>query len=129
MNRSQEIFQDFLKEIDIHLQEIEAGTQVEMYHIKDLAARLYIHPTHLSNVIKMETGHAPCYFFEDKLVKIAKEMLATSDLSVAQIAYRLTFDPSNFNKFFKRFVGVTPAVWRQQRAAESLTTSAAALPI
>jgi AraC-like DNA-binding protein len=85
-----------------------------MFEIKDFADALHIHPTHLSNTIKLTTGRAPCFFVEDKIMRMAKEMLADDSLPVAEIASRLTFDPSNFTKFFKRFAGMTPKSYREQ---------------
>jgi AraC-like DNA-binding protein len=33
-------------------------------------------------------------------------------MPIAQIAARLTYDPSNFTKFFKAFTGTTPKKFR-----------------
>ncbi|MNS21423.1 DNA-binding transcriptional regulator AraC [compost metagenome] len=87
---------------------------IEMLEIRDFASLMHIHPTHLSNTIKLTTGKAPCFFFEEKIMKIAKELLSDPSLPIAQIAFKLTFDPSNFTKFFKRFEGVTPKYYREQ---------------
>lgn len=111
--RQHEIFADFLKEIDIHLEDIVTGRATEMFHIKDFAAKLFIHPTHLSNTIKLTTGKAPCFFFEEKLMKISRELLAETDEPIARIAERLTYDPSNFTKFFKHFESITPKQYRE----------------
>ena len=116
--RQHEITADFLREIDKHLDDIMAGRTIEMYEIRDLADKIHIHPTHLSNTIKLVTGKAPCYFFEMKIMEIARNLLTTSNTSVSAIATRLTFDPSNFVKFFKRFQGVTPKQYREQVQAE-----------
>lgn len=112
--RQHEITADFLKAIDKHLLDITEGRTLEMFEIRDLAGVLFIHPTHLSNTIKLTTGKAPCYFFEEKIMKIAKSMLEENKVSIAQIATLLTFDPSNFTKFFKRFSGQTPKQFREQ---------------
>jgi AraC-like DNA-binding protein len=42
-------------------------------------------------------------------------MLLTTNLSVAEIARTLTFDPSNFSKFFKHFEGITPKQFREKK--------------
>lgn len=112
--RQNEITADFLKEIDKHLLDIIEGRATEMFEIRDLAAQLFIHPTHLSNTIKLVTGKAPCFFFEEKIMVIAKSMIKENKLSITQIATLLTFDPSNFTKFFKRFSGLTPKQYREQ---------------
>src|ERR1700750_65966 len=101
--RQHEITADFLKAIDKHLDDIMENRAADMFEIRDLADQLHIHPTHLSNTIKLTTGRAPCYFFEEKIMVIARDMLKDNDQSIAQIAFKLTFDPSNFTKFFKRF--------------------------
>jgi len=112
--RQHEITADFLKEIDKHLDDIMANRTMDMMEIRDIADILHIHPTHLSNTIKLTTGQAPCYFFEEKIMRIAKEMLKDTSIPIARIASQLTFDPSNFTKFFKRFEGITPKQYREE---------------
>ena len=112
--RQHEITADFRREVDRHLADIVAGRATEMLEIRDLAGVLCIHPTHLSNTIKLATGHAPCYFFEARILDIAREMLRDPRRSVADIAANFTYDPSNFTKFFKRFQGCTPKQYREQ---------------
>ncbi|GAB3586093.1 helix-turn-helix domain-containing protein [Hymenobacter daeguensis] len=112
--RQHEITADFLREVDRHLADIVAGRATEMFEVRDLAALLFIHPTHLSNTIKLATGHSPCYFFEARIMDVARELLRDPGRSVADIAANLTYDPSNFTKFFKRFQGCTPRQYREQ---------------
>jgi AraC family transcriptional regulator of adaptative response / methylphosphotriester-DNA alkyltransferase methyltransferase len=114
LSRQAEITREYLAEVDKHLADILSGKADKMYHIKDFAAILFIHPVHLSNTIKLTTGHSPCYFFEDKLMNEARKMLRDGQFNIAEIAERLTFDTSNFTKFFKRFEGATPSAYRQQ---------------
>jgi AraC family transcriptional regulator of adaptative response / methylphosphotriester-DNA alkyltransferase methyltransferase len=112
--RQHEITADFMKEIDKHLDEILAGRADDMFEIQDVAAIMHIHPTHLSNTIKLTTGHSPCFYFENKILDKAKAMLADNKYSIGQIAQKLTYDPSNFTKFFKHFEGITPKQYREQ---------------
>lgn len=114
MSRQQEITTSFLAEVDKHFADILSGKTGKMYHIKDFASILYIHPVHLSNTIKLTMGNSPCYFFEEKLMEEARKRLEEGELTIAEIASRLTFDTSNFTKFFKRFEGVTPSIYRQR---------------
>ena len=120
--RQHKIAADFRREVDRHLADIVAGRATEMLEVRDLAGVLCIHPTHLSNTIKLATGHPPCYFFEARILEIARELLHDPRRSVADVAANLTYDPYNFTKFFKRFQGCTPKqyreqVWAAQRAA------------
>ncbi|WP_259070449.1 helix-turn-helix domain-containing protein [Mucilaginibacter sp. X4EP1] len=120
LSRQYEITADFLKEIDKHLEDIMTNKVLDMMEIRDIADNMHIHPTHLSNTIKLTTGKAPCFFFEEKIMDIAKNMLKDTAIPIAAIATQLTFDPSNFTKFFKRFEGVTPKQYREEIFMASL---------
>ncbi|QXV65145.1 helix-turn-helix transcriptional regulator [Mucilaginibacter sp. 21P] len=112
-SRRHQIFADFMRELDKHLDDILSERTTEMFEIRDLAEILHIHPTHLTNTIKQLTGKSPCWYFEDKLMSIAKEMLQ-QNIPVKEIAFKLTFDASNFTKFFKRFEGITPKEYKER---------------
>jgi AraC-like DNA-binding protein len=113
ISRQEEIFRNFLGLIDQHLADIVSGRVEEMFELRNFAEALFIHPTHLSNVIKEHTGYHPCFFYEEKLLKLAKELLLDNKHSVADVAAILTYDPSNFTKWFKSFEGVTPTQFRR----------------
>jgi AraC-like DNA-binding protein len=112
--RQHEITADFLRLVDVHMADVVAGRTTEMLEIRDFADQLHIHPTHLSNTIKLTTGHSPCYYFEARIMDVARQQLRDPRRSVADIAAGLTFDASNFTKFFKRFEGSTPKQYREQ---------------
>ena len=113
IDRKEEISKQFLEEIEKNLDDILNERTDKMHEIKDIASILCIHPVHLSNTVKLYTGQKPCFFFEKRIMEEAKKMMANPDLSIAEIARRLTFDPSNFTKFFKRFEGVLPSQYRK----------------
>jgi AraC family transcriptional regulator, regulatory protein of adaptative response / methylphosphotriester-DNA alkyltransferase methyltransferase len=112
MKRSKEITEAYLKELDKHLDELKSGKVASTFEVQDIAALLHIHPTHLSNTIQEELKRSPCDIYEERLMNIARELIITTNYSIAEIARRLTFDPSNFNKFFKHFAGTTPKKFR-----------------
>jgi AraC family transcriptional regulator of adaptative response / methylphosphotriester-DNA alkyltransferase methyltransferase len=120
--RQHQITAEFLKHIDKHLTDVLDKELPDMFEIRDVADLMHIHPTHLSNTIKLTTGKSPCFFFEEKIMVIAKEMLSNNDTSIATVARRLTFDPSNFTKFFKRFEGITPKQYREEVLMEKTET-------
>jgi AraC-like DNA-binding protein len=111
--RGHEIFADYMKEVDKHLDDIIQDRVTEMFEIRDFAEILHIHPTYLTNTIKQTTGNSPCFYFEEKIMLLAKEMLQ-QNIPIKQIAFKLTFDASNFTKFFKRFAGVTPKQYKER---------------
>jgi AraC-like DNA-binding protein len=75
---------------------------------------MHVHPVHLSNTIKEVTGQSTCSFYENRLLEVSKELLLTTPMSISQIARQLTYDPSNFTKFFKQYAGITPKQFRNQ---------------
>jgi AraC-like DNA-binding protein len=93
-----------------------------MLEIRDFAALLHIHPTHLTNTIKQTSGRTPCDFFEARILAVAQQLLAETSLPINEIAAQLTYDPSNFTKFFKRFSGMTPKQYRSQATASVALT-------
>jgi AraC family transcriptional regulator, regulatory protein of adaptative response / methylphosphotriester-DNA alkyltransferase methyltransferase len=111
--RQKQIVKQYLQLLDAHMQQMKNGEAEKALEIKDFAAQLFVHPGHLSNTIKEVTGQSTCDLYEMRLLDIAKELLLTSADSIASIARRMTYDPSNFTKFFKNYTGVTPKVFRE----------------
>ena len=112
-SRQREIVKDYLKFLDAHIDSLKQGNEERAFEIADFANMMHMHPVHLSNTIRAVTGQSTCSLYEERLVKISKELLQAGKLSIKQIAIRLTYDPSNFTKFFKHFVGMTPEQFRE----------------
>lgn len=111
-SRPRAILREFLHELDKHMADLRDGNVDRTFEIRDFAAILHIHPRHLSNTIQDVLGQSPCALYEHRMLEIAKQLLRESDEPISEIARRLTYDPSNFTKFFKRFAGVTPKKYR-----------------
>lgn len=120
--RQQEIVTQYLHELDKHLADLQQGKAESTFEIKDLAALLFIHPKHLSNTIHEVLGKSPCDIYEERLIAIAKELILSTNKPIAHIAQLLTFDPSNFTKFFKSYVGTTPKKFREENKDSELLT-------
>ena len=82
---------------------LKVGLAEKTFEIKDLAELLFVSPKHLSNTIQEVLGKSPCDIYEERLIEISKELLLTTNKPISHIAQTLTFDPSNFTKFFKSF--------------------------
>lgn len=111
-SRKKEIVTQYIAELDKHVAGLKAGTVDEVLEINEFASILHIHPVHLSNTIKEVTGKSSCDLFEERLLNLSKELLLTTNLPIGQIAAQLTYDPSNFTKFFKHYTGTTPKKFR-----------------
>ncbi len=123
LSRQAEITESFLRVMNAHMDDFMAGRAQEFLHLKDLAGLLCLHPVHVSSVIKQYTGFHPCHFYELRIVHEAKALLADATLSVGEVAGRLTYDASNFTKFFKLYAGMTPTEYRRK-----LSVATPALP-
>lgn len=113
ISRKTEILTRFKQVLESHMDDLMAGRIEKMYEIKEIADILCVHPVHLSKMIKLETGHHACYFYEQRILLEAKKLLADTTLPIGMIAHKLDYDVSNFTKFFKKFSGFTPSSYRK----------------
>jgi AraC-like DNA-binding protein len=119
LSRQGEITESFLREMNKHMDDFMAGRVEEMVHLKDIAAVMFLHPVHVSNVVKLYTGLHPCHFYELRIVQEAKALLGDLALSISDVAGRLTYDTSNFTKFFKQYEGMTPTEYRKKLSGQN----------
>lgn len=82
----------------------------------DLGAAAGLHPCHALRLFKEETGLTPhAYLLRLRLAK-AKDLLASTRLSMAEIAQETGFfDQSHFTRTFRRFEHTTPLRYRKER--------------
>ena len=113
ISRKAEILAQFKQVLESHMDDFMTGRIDKMYELKEIADIIGLHPVHLSKVIKLETGHHACYFYEQRILLEAKKLLADTALPIGTIAHKLDYDVSNFTKFFKRFMGLTPSSYRK----------------
>ncbi len=79
-----------------------------------LAQRLHVSPSYLSDMLRALTGQSAQQHIHDKLIGQAKEQLATTGLSVSEVAYALGFEhPQSFSRFFKTKTALSPLAFRQ----------------
>ncbi|HMY84351.1 MAG TPA: AraC family transcriptional regulator [Saprospiraceae bacterium] len=114
VKRSKEITENYFQFLEKHIADVVSGNESDFMEINEIAKHLFISHKHLSDTVQKETGNHPCHFYDLKILGEAKRMLSETDKSVAEIAKILTYDPSNFTKFFKKFVGQTPIKFRQE---------------
>lgn len=79
------------------------------------AKQLHMNKTYLHNIVKETTGKTPGQLIRSEVILEAKRLLTHTDLSSAEVAYRLDFDdPAYFGRYFKREVGKTPVQFKKQ---------------
>ncbi|HCM28511.1 MAG: hypothetical protein A2Z99_01190 [Treponema sp. GWB1_62_6] len=95
---------------------IETGYMRQDLYIDSIADYLQKSPAYISHVYKQRTGTT----ILDKIIGVrmaeAKELLSTTELSVAEISERAGFSSSSyFFKVFKKMNGVTPNEFRENK--------------
>lgn len=83
--------------------------------LQNVARHVHLHPSHLSEVFKKETGTTfGDYVIRQKIAR-AKELLTTSPAKISEIASRLGYeDIKYFGQLFKRYTGKTPSDYRSE---------------
>lgn len=83
--------------------------------IQQIADECSISYSNFRKLFKEYTGVSPALYQQELRIQRAKELLATTDLSVKEIAYRLNFDSSDyFSSKFRVKVGMTPGEYRRK---------------
>lgn len=114
LKRSEEITENYFQFLDNHIEDVVLGKTEEFMGINQIASALFISHKHLTDTVQKETGSHPCHFYDLKILDEAKKMLLETDKTISEIAKILTYDPSNFSKFFKKFIGKTPGQFRKE---------------
>lgn len=73
-------------------------------------------PQNLNSICKKHTNQTASKLIADQILKEAKRLLIYTDNTIAEIGYALGFtDKSNFTKFFKRHLHITPQQFKNER--------------
>ena len=114
VTRRKEITENYFQFLDKHIEDVVLGKVDEFMEINQISSELFVSHKHLTDTVQKETGSHPCHFYDLKILDEAKKMLLETDKSISEIAKILTYDPSNFSKFFKKFIGQTPGQFRKE---------------
>jgi len=86
----------------------------EKHTVSEYAELLSVSPNHLHKCVKSVTGKSAHDLLDEMRVLEAKVLLKQSNLSIADIAFKIgKIDPSDFSRFFKAETGKTPKEYRQ----------------
>jgi AraC family transcriptional activator of pobA len=81
--------------------------------VKSISEHLNISTNYLSALLKNLTGKSTRQHIQDKVIEKARHQLATTNLSVGEIAYNLGFGhPQSFSKLFKIKTNMSPLEFR-----------------
>lgn len=82
--------------------------------VQYLAAQLNVSASYLGDMLRYHTGMNTQQHIQNKVIEKAKELLANTNQSVAEIAYQIGFEhPQSFSKMFKSKTNQSPLQYRQ----------------
>jgi two-component system response regulator YesN len=83
--------------------------------MEDIAQRFNLSPSHFSTVFRQQVGITFRAYLRDLRMIKAKELLKTTNLKCAEVAYRCGYnDPHYFSFVFKKNTGQTPKEFQSQ---------------
>jgi AraC-like DNA-binding protein len=83
--------------------------------VKYMASKLSLSGGYLSDLLKKETGRTALDHIHLAIIIEAKNILMSTDSTVAETAFRLGFEnPPYFSRLFKKSVGITPTEYRSR---------------
>ena len=93
---------------------MESGL-VQDISLQQVAGQVHLHPGHLSELFKKETGITFGDFVTDMRIRRARDMLAVSPAKVSEVAAISGYeDVKYFSRLFKKHTGKTPSEYREQ---------------
>lgn len=114
--RGAEITRQYLAFLDQHIEDVVSGRVMAFMELNQIARELAVSHQHLTDTVQKEMGNHPCHFYDAKIIEQAKTLLTATEMSIAAVALTLTYDASNFSKFFKKWTGETPGAFRKKNA-------------
>ena len=114
LERSIELSKDHIRVDMINLARLRIRESLEKdLTIQQIAGELGVSYSNFRKLFKEFTGISPALYQQDLRLQRAKELLATTNLSVKEIAYRLRFEsPDYFSSKFKIKTGKKPSEFR-----------------
>jgi len=88
----------------------------EHVSLTQIADELHVSPFYLSHVFREEMGVTFSEYLARIRIKEAQRLLATTGLSIADVAARVGYrEPNYFGRVFKKATGMPPLAWRRRR--------------
>ncbi len=108
---SNELARLFFEEVEKHHR--------QWHNVSDYLPLLSTQEKHLSESVRLAIGMTPKIYLDQRRMLEAKRFLAYSSLSIKEIAFSLGFDePTNFNKFFRKHMSMSPNEFRLLQTKE-----------
>ena len=82
---------------------------------ESIAGKFYLNPDYLSRVFKKETGFSISDYLIHERIRIAKDLLVNTDMSIREIVSSVGYTNfSHFSKVFKNITNLNPLTFRKK---------------
>jgi len=86
-----------------------------------LARRAHVSTAHFSRCFKQTFGETPHQYLQTRRIERAQDLLRLTELTVSEVCLAVGYTSlGSFSATFKRTVGLSPTVWREQAREEAL---------
>jgi AraC-like DNA-binding protein len=100
-----------------HFKQLVAKQFITERSVQAYADQLGVTLSHLNNTVKAVTGQTPGQLIRQEVVLESKRLFTHTDLTSAEVGYRLSFDdPSYFSRFFRRETTMSTMQYRKSIA-------------
>jgi AraC family transcriptional activator of pobA len=120
LSATDDMLNRFQRHIHSYFDLLQTSPEMAPLSINYVADRMNLHPHYLSDIIKQKTGRTATQIIRERIAHEAQSLLTNTGKSISEIAYHLRFeDNSNFTKFFKAQMQVTPKEFREGKGQRS----------
>ena len=102
------------------IRQYEALLEKQFIHVREVrayAAQMGVTPNHLNHICKKGLDKTASQLLHERLLIEAQRLLTYTTQSVKEVGFQLGFeDSSYFVRFFKKYAGQTPVMFRQGSA-------------
>lgn len=82
---------------------------------EEIANQVYLNQVYLNRIFKRDTGQSLSEFVINERFKIAKELLAKTDLPISTVAANIGYTNfSHFSRLFRKYIGISPVEYRKK---------------
>lgn len=87
--------------------------------VGELSGLCSLSPSSFGRLFRQEMGESPVIYLQKRTLERARELLSVGDLSISEVALECGFqDMFYFSRFFRKWEGMSPSVWRKKRREE-----------
>jgi len=108
------VHHDLISQMDSYLEDRFTTQNEGIPTVLEVSRHLHVSPRYLSDMLRTLTGQSAQQHIHDRLIEKAKNVLSSTRLTIAEVAYQLGFEhPQSFNKLFKRQTHLSPSAFRK----------------